>query len=158
MKVMVLIASVLVAGFAFSQPTLPTGVWYGSSSSSQAVFGYFVISESKLTWGWPGNANFSKPWCHAGFKVVDQSVPASLYARFPSPNIVSFRLKFVDQTCEPTLEGVRVSYERKQGAPIRLDLVVYGFGSSEYQTDLFKLDDAAVSELDALLRSANESR
>jgi hypothetical protein len=158
MRLPVLLAVLLVTSVARSQSALPFGVWFGGDDSSMAVFGYFVISESKLTWGRPGNRNFSKDWCHAGYRIVDEKPPAILYSRLRSSNIASFRVELLEQTCEPVFEGLRFSYVREEGGPIRLDFVAYRSDGREYDTYLFKLDTAAVEKLDALLREANESR
>ena len=158
MKLSVLFASLLAASSACGQSALPVGVWYGGDNASMAVFGYFVISDSKLTWGRLDNRNFSKSWCHAGYRIVDEKPPVDVYSRFSTRNIASFRVELLEQTCEPVLEGLRFSYERKEGGPIRLDLVVYKSGESEWQTYLIPLDDAEVQKLDVLLRNANESR
>ena len=158
MKVPVLVASVLVTRLACGQSALPIGVWYGGDNASMAVFGHFVISESKLTWGRPDNRNFSKDWCHARYRIVDDKPSGNVYSRFSTSNIASFRVELFEQTCEPVLEGFRFSYERKGEGPIYLDLVVYKSAENEWQTHLFKLDDADVQKLDALLRQANESR
>jgi hypothetical protein len=158
MRVLVFLASLLATSLACGQSALPFGVWYGGSDSSMAVFGYFVISESKLTWGRPGNGNFSKDWCHAGYRIVDEKPPATVYSRLPSSNIASVRVELVEQTCEPVLEGLRFSYERKEEGPIYLDFVAYRSDGSEYRSHFFKLDTAEVQKLDTLLRNANESR
>jgi hypothetical protein len=158
MRLTVLLAALLFAGVAHGQSALPLGVWYGGSDSSMAVYGYFVISEAKLTWGQPGNLNFSKEWCHASYRIVEEKPPPAVYLRFASENVASVRVELKEQTCEPEVKGFRFSYERKEGEPVHLDFIAYLSDGSEYRSHFFKVVAMQAEELDALLKIANESR